>query len=1016
MTKLWIELRRRKVVRVAVVYLIGAWVVLQVADTVLGLADFPDWVGQVLLAAAALGLPLALVLAWIFDLTPTGLVVTDQVDSPADKPFHYAEPAPIDVGRLELNRPQLAPLVGRDKEREVIYACLDAAVSGKGGIVLISGEPGVGKTRLAEEAMAQGYERDMLSLVGHAYEERGTPFITSTEILEEVARVLPQNALRNVLGSTAPEIARLLPDLRRVFPNIPEPVELPPDQQQRFLFNAVLEFLTRLSHLSPVVLMLDDLHWADDSSILLLEHLAPRLPNLPILMIATYRDVESDMGEPFKRALAQLSRQPYVTRMPLHRFTREDVTSLLSTMGAPDAPQNVVGAIFEETNGNAFFVQSVFRHLAEEGRLFDAEGHWLTEIDTESLAVPDSVRLVTGRRIAKLSRDTQDVLAIAAVMGLRFRLPVLEAAVAARDSVVDAIEEADAAHLIKQSVGGRELRYEFVHALARQTLLTSLSAPRQQGLHMKIASAVEATYGADLEHKAADLAYHLVEAGSLADAEKVIHWSFVAGNNAMAAAAFEEAVHYFSTAIAVADDRDEELQADLLHARGAAQLSLGRKQGFLEDLQLAYSLYEQKQTGEKAARVAADISYIYVWDAQPGQAFALVSRALELLGNEESPGRCQLLSAQGLAHTIGRQPARAERSHEAAVAMARKLDEPGLLADVLQNQALANWQRLCGEIQELPAHEAASLRREKNQEWNLGHCLWMEKAGLVFQGRFDEAEGIDEELNPIAGRNGDFGSLGCSALMSSTIAQARGDLEKSSHEMRRSIELFEAGGFPWGVFSEGHYSVNELLRGNYEEARRAFEFAGDHRLAGISWSGCETCYWLSGKANLGDPDILEAYRSIESDLPEAGRAMASGAVQLLEGSIEALVVAGYDEEAAGLYPVIRDFVDSGLGLLAFTYGLHERFAGMAAAAGRDWRNAEAHYEKALTLAKDLPHRVDQARVRYWYARMLLDRSEPGDCDRAQSLLDDARKLSEEMGLRGLIDSIDGLAPKSHQKH
>jgi predicted ATPase len=250
-------------------------------------------------------------------------------------------------------------------------------------------------------------------------------------------------------------------------------------------------------------------------------------------------------------------------------------------MGAPDPPPQMVDAIFHETNGNAFFVQSVFRHLSDEDQLFDSEGQWLSGLDTESLAVPDSVRLVTSRRIAKLSQPTQDLLAIAAVLGLRFRLSVLEAAAPERESMVDSIEEADAAQLIRQSIGGRNLRYEFVHALARQTLLSSLSAPRQQQLHLKIAEAIQASYRKNPDRRAADLAYHLVEAGNLADPKQVIHWSAVAGNNAMKTAAFEEAAHYFSTAIAELGDEmvnegaDEakEQKADLLHTRGAAQLS-----------------------------------------------------------------------------------------------------------------------------------------------------------------------------------------------------------------------------------------------------------------------------------------------------------------------------------------------------------------------------------------------------------------------------------------------------------
>ena len=1011
METIWGELRRRKVVRVAIAYAIGAWVLLQIGDTVFGLLELPGWVGKVLVGLLVIGLPIALILSWMYDWTPKGVVVTGDQEAPATQAFEFSEPEPIDVSELELTRPQLGKLIGRRDECETIRQCLADAQTGTGGILLIGGEPGVGKSRLGEEALAIGRDMGLLPLTGHAYEDRGAPFITSSEILEEAILVLPADTLRNVLGTTAPEIAKLLPELRHVFPDIPEATELPPDQQQRFLFKSVLEFLKRLGRCTPVVMMLDDLHWADESSILLLEHLAPHARQLPILMVATFRDVESDMGEPFKRALAALSREPYITRVALHRFSRNDVSSLLKVLSNHEPPDNVVDAIFEETNGNAFFVKSVYEHLADENRLFDEQGQWLTDIDPAWLDVPDSVRLVTGRRIARLSQNTQDMLIVAAVMGLRFRLPLLEAACGDPDSVIEAVEEAEAAHLLKRSRGGRELRYEFVHALARQTVLSSLSAPRQQKLHLKIAEVIEKVRARNLEPHAADLALHLVEAGSYAAEDNTVHWLTIAGKNAMATAALEEAMHYFDTALSIVNDAEQELRAELLNLRGPARLSLGDNVGFQADLHEAFSIYEANQLGEKAAQVAYELAYILVFSAQPDEAHALVSRALKLTCEERSPGRCRLLSARGAAHSMGNEPgdpSASKRSHDAAVTMARQLGDPRLLAETLQGQAIGNWHRLEAAARK-PAHEAASILRESNRGWNLGQCLWMEKTGLVGDGLFEEAARIDEELRPLTERIGDFGSLAIMELMSAPIHQASGDLAASSQAMRRSTESFEAGGFPWGIFNDGYLSVNLVLQGKNEDARRALDVVSADFQEGTNWTGCQVGYWLSGKANLGDSDILEQYRKYQTYVPQPGEAMTAGTVVFLKGSIEALILAGEKDEAAKLYPLIAEFVDSKLGLFEFTFGLHERFAGMAAAAAEDWDNAVRHFEHSLKLADELPHRVDQARVRYWYARMLLDRAQSGDKDRALALLAETRCLSEEMGMHGLVTRIDDLS-------
>jgi len=992
-------------------YAIGAWVLLQVGDVLIGLLELPGWIGKAMVAIALAGLPVAMVLAWIYDWTPKGIVATRKDPVSERRTFAYADPSRIDVGALNLARPRLSELVGRRAERTSLAECLASAREGVGGVVLISGEPGVGKSRLGEEALTIGSEMGMLPLTGHAYEERGAPLITSIEILEEVLHILPEDALRNSLGNTAPEIARLLPELRRVFPDIPEPDELPPEQQQRFLFNAVFGFLKRLGEGCPVVILLDDMHWADESSIQLLEHLAQHVRRIPVLMVATYRDVEADMGEPFKRALAELLRQPYVTRIALRRFSRDDVDSLLRAFSGHKPPTDVIDTIFDETNGNAFYVQSVYEHLADEGRLFDKTGEWRTNIDPASLDVPDSVRLVTGRRIARLSEQTQDLLRIAAVMGLRFRIPILEAACDDPDTAIDCVEEAESAHLIKRSTGGRELRYEFVHALARQTVLSDISPARQQKLHAKIASAIEQVYAATLEAHAADLAFHLAEAGAYVDREKVINWLKVAGKNAFASVAMEEAVGYFDQALAIAGDAEPELRADLLYRRVSAQLGLGNHDTVQADMDEAFSLYQDLGLVDKAAQIASELAYVLIWIAQPARAQELVRRGLDLAPDQISVARCNLLSARGLAHSMGGEPddpVAGKELHLSAVTMARQLSDSRLLADMLHNQALDYWVRLDPSASTV-AHEAAAILRRANQGWKLGQCLWMEKAGLVFSGKFDEAARIDDELLPLAKQNGDFGALGCSWLLASTIEQACGNLAASSEALRVSTEAFDAGGFPWGKFNAGYHAVNLLLAGQYGEARDAVDAVGANPLEGTVWTGAQHGYWLSGKAQLGDTDVLEQFHKYESNLPEQHKEMAAGAVIFLKGSIEALVISGANEDAGRLYPLIAEFLEQVPGKYEFAFGVYDRFAGMAAAAAEDWGNAERHYRDALELADKLPHRIDQARVRYWYARMLQERGMPADNRRRNDFIAKARELSMEMGMHGLIERIDNLA-------
>jgi len=404
--------------------------------------------------------------------------------------------------------------VGRDAERSRLVQMLKAAKEGRGGLVLLGGEPGVGKTRLASEILEDGREHGMLALAGHAYEEESAPWVTGREILEEMVRLLPGDDLRRVLGDNASELSRLLPELRRLFVDIPEPEELPPQQQQRFLFKSVVEFLARASGETPMVMLLDDIHWADESSLLLLEYIAPRLPEMGILMIGTYRDVEADMGEPFAKTMAMLVRQREVERIQVRQFEESAVAELLAALGGTEPPADLARAIHRETEGNAFFVEEVFRHLAEEGALLDSQGRWRSDLDVKSLDVPEGVRLVTARRLERLNEATVQMLTTAAGVGLRFELRILEAVSSDPDRVVDAVEEAESARLIRPAGAGREARYEFSHALVRQALLSALSVPRLQRLHLQIADAMERAYGSRAEEHAAELAHQLDESGA----------------------------------------------------------------------------------------------------------------------------------------------------------------------------------------------------------------------------------------------------------------------------------------------------------------------------------------------------------------------------------------------------------------------------------------------------------------------------------------------------------------------
>ena len=235
------------------------------------------------------------------------------------------------------------PLIGRETEVAALESMLGRAKAGTGSLVTLAGEPGVGKTRLATELVGRARTEGCQSLVGHCYEGEGTtPFAPWVEILETTSRIVPRDALRDLLGDAAPEIAKLLPTLRRLFPDLPPPLALDPESERHHLFLSFTEFVERSSRVQPLLLVLEDLHWADDATLYLLQHLTPRLADMPVLVLATYRDVELDVARPLAAALRQLTKDRLTTRIALRRLPETDVAAMLAALsGREPAPSRI---------------------------------------------------------------------------------------------------------------------------------------------------------------------------------------------------------------------------------------------------------------------------------------------------------------------------------------------------------------------------------------------------------------------------------------------------------------------------------------------------------------------------------------------------------------------------------------------------------------------------------------------------------------------------------------------------
>jgi class 3 adenylate cyclase/tetratricopeptide (TPR) repeat protein len=926
------------------------------------------------------------------------------------------------------------PFVGREAERAELRRLLDQSIRGQGALVMIGGEPGVGKTRLAEEVLLEARQRGFLAWSGRCYEMEGAPpYIPFVEILESAARVIPQPALREALGDSAPEVAKLLPELRRLFPDIPPPLELPPEQERHYLFNSVREFVAWAARAQPLLLILDDLHWGDDATLLLLQHIAQQLREVPVLILGTYRDVELDVARPLARALEELLRQRLAHRIALRRLPQDGVAAMLRALSGQEPPTTLVEAVYAETEGNPFFVEEVFQHLTEEGKLFDAQGRWRADLRVEELDVPEGVRLVIGRRLERVCEDCRRVLTAAAVIGRGFSFELLDALGdpsagsgqgVDTDALLDAVDEAERARLIIAASDGPEARFTFAHELIRQTLIGGLSLPRRQRLHLRIAEAMERAYARSIEEHAADLAHHLYQAGAAADPEKTVRYLALAGDQALAAAAFEDALRHYENALSLHRADDRKGRADLLYRRGLALRSLGRWEEALDDWREAVATYEELGDGEAAGRICTDISYQLAWGARFEESLDIGRRGLVALGEGVSAERCRLLGNVGRVLSIAGQYSAGSSMLAQSLAMAEEVGEQRLLGEILGYKTRHHWYNTQYPEAVDAGMRAAELLRSAGDLWNLADALWTTEWSLLSLGRLDEAAKIGQELEPLAASVGHLGAL----VLARTIRAFRelmltGDIDAWQELARDNLELARSIGFGWVSNYHMYLGLGHFWRGEWEKALQDFQEAVKVEAAGF-YAGAAWGYLSLFKAYAGDSNgALAMLEQERQNLPRPGQANTMGAWSMLLAEVEGLAILNEREEASKLYPLVGEAIDTRGLLRSPEVGLLQTVAGMAAAAGGHWKKAEEHYQTALRQAHELPVVIGQPEVRRWYARMLIDRdasehpepvegrpsrSSGADLEKARQLLEEAIAMYRQIGMPKHVEMAEEM--------
>lgn len=482
-----------------------------------------------------------------------------RLDTADAQEAHTADVPPIERPELPAVLAGTGPFVGRALELERLLSAWESTMEAGARAVLIAGEPGVGKTRLAGEWSRQAYEQGAVVLYGRCDEDLGVPYQPFAEALRSLVPCLGADRLRGMRGIES--LLSMVPGLTDVLPDLAGPARADADTDRYALFDAVVALLGVASTSAPVVLILDDLHWAAKPTLLLLRHLLRFGEHARVQIVGTYRSTDLDRSHPLAAMLADLHRDGTAHRLQLDGLDEDDVTAYVTEAGYDD--EELARALSAVTGGNPFFLIEALRHVDESG------GRW------DPSTLPQGVREAVSRRLSRLPVQTNKALAAAAVVGSRFAVDLVERVV--EQDLIDAFDEACQAGIIIEEPGGR---YRFNHALVRQSLLAELASVRRMRLHQRIAVTLENEPGAD-DELLSELAHHYFECAWAGNAAKAVDYCRRAADQAMARLAYEGAAELYDRALHALEELDDELpdrdalQAELLLARCEALLAAG---------------------------------------------------------------------------------------------------------------------------------------------------------------------------------------------------------------------------------------------------------------------------------------------------------------------------------------------------------------------------------------------------------------------------------------------------------
>lgn len=905
-----------------------------------------------------------------------------------------------------MSRPTPLGFVGRDAELELVRRAYERVTSGAGReVVLLAGAAGLGKTTLTSEAARVAHDAGACVLFGHCEEDLATPYQLFAEAVGHWAMHAAEEDLRAHVASHGAELARLAPALRsRVKDDLSPPNTVDPDTERALLFSAVVGLFAALSARHPVVVVFDDLQWADPASLQLLRHLVASDHPMRLLVIGAYREAELPRTHPLVESLAALHREHGVSFVELAGLNDEQVVTLMEAAAGHDldaAGIELARAVHRETDGNPLFVTEVLRHLAETGAIRqDPYGRWSTASSSTPVAIPASIRIVINARVGRLGSAAEQALSMAAVIGREFELDVLAHATGlVENDLFDILDAATGASLVDElDVAGR---YRFSHALIQRTLYDELGPSRVARSHHCVAESIEALRAGELDAHVGELARHWLLADRMGDPAKALEYSLRAGDAALSALAPGDAIRHFEAGLELAGaipDRRAVIELDLSIGLGVAQrrtgdpafretlLGAARRADALGDVDRLTAAVLANSRGSFMTSVSA------VDDAK----VALLERALERLASDH-PDRALVLATLCSELMYGSPLERRQALAAEAVALA------GASGD---DETIVRVSNLICAALDVPGNLASSLARTADALARAEHLgdpvlvFWAAhwRAELAAAaGEIDEVDRSLELRRPCIEKVDQPDLHWFDVFTRCWRAQIAGDPDEVEALAARALELGVACGEPDAELFFGVQAiVGAWMRGSLGDAVPLLEDAV------AAYPGLEGYRAMLALANLEGERLDDARRLLDEfvdggcNLP-ADQAWMGGMVAYAEVAIELRHDAGARALHDQLAPYRDQFATLGA---AQAYGPVSHYLGGLADVVRRHEAGDLLAE-AAAMNERLCATFFAARTHLARGRLLAGTGADGDRDGARALLSRAHTAATEHGYRNV---------------